>query len=879
MRIHRVRLKNYRGVSECTVELPDEGVTVIEGDNEIGKTSIAEAVALIFSELDSSGKRQVKSIRPVHRDAGPEVEVEITTGEYRFTYCKRWHRTPQTKLELTTPNPEQLTGREAHARVEAILGETLDQDLWEALTVRQGATLGQPHFGGGSLGKALDAAAGGDEVEAGDDALWDRICEERLKYWTRSGRPNLARKSFAGNLDEAKHKKGQIENQLDSLERDSQEAAQRAAEASELVIRSRQATTEEEALDKKWQASHKLRSTVERLTAEFDTARAQQEKAEHAYADRKERISAVDSCGEILASLEAEMEQTDPDRISATEYKQKTEATLAVAREALSEAQEQTELAREDRDYYRNLIEKDQLTERHERVLSAQNDLRTAETILDSSQVDNELVDEIELATIEVARAEAALKGSASVVEARALSAVSVEINGAKVELNEGEANSSEVTDEWELLVPNIVRVRVEAGPGSRDLSAELRDAEERHSRLCARGGVGDLAEARRKADERKEAERTRKTAKQRISEDLRDLTPEVLASKVHGLAKRTAAYAANRGDKPALPGSFENAKQTFRQSELLLERCQNEFDRSKEHDTKATDALQEVEVNAAVDKERLRNASDALAQAEQRLVDDRQNVPDSILREALADAQRKAEQAAVALKVAEKELAAQDPDSIEAMLENARNVSARVQNDLTNNRQRQDELRGRLNAQGEAGLHSQLNEVSSKVEQALMEYESFEARAEAASLLYETFKQHRQEAHQRYIKPFKEQVDKLGRIVFGPTFEVELDTNLRVAKRTLDNKTLDIEQLSVGAREQIGVICRLACAIIVSPNGGGAPVMVDDALGWSDPSRLQAMGAAIAVAGRSCQVIVLTCTPGRYAQVGNAKVIQLPTN
>lgn len=113
---------------------------------------------------------------------------------------------------------------------------------------------------------------------------------------------------------------------------------------------------------------------------------------------------------------------------------------------------------------------------------------------------------------------------------------------------------------------------------------------------------------------------------------------------------------------------------------------------------------------------------------------------------------------------------------------------------------------------------------------------------------------------------------------MFGPTFEVELDGDLRVARRTLDGITLDVDQLSVGAREQLSVICRLACAYIVCSDGGGAPVVIDDALGWSDPSRLQAMGAAIAFAGRQCQVIVLTCTPGRYAHVGNAEVVRLLT-
>ena len=142
--------------------------------------------------------------------------------------------------------------------------------------------------------------------------------------------------------------------------------------------------------------------------------------------------------------------------------------------------------------------------------------------------------------------------------------------------------------------------------------------------------------------------------------------------------------------------------------------------------------------------------------------------------------------------------------------------------------------------------------------------------------LLKETFEKHRQQARQRYIGPFKEQIDQLGRIVFGPTFAVELSDDLRVVRRTLGSTTLDVDQISTGAREQIGVLSRLACAAIVSPDDGGVPVMIDDALGWSDPQRLQTMGAAIKAAGKQCQVIVLTCTPGRYSHVGQAIVVHL---
>ena len=172
--------------------------------------------------------------------------------------------------------------------------------------------------------------------------------------------------------------------------------------------------------------------------------------------------------------------------------------------------------------------------------------------------------------------------------------------------------------------------------------------------------------------------------------------------------------------------------------------------------------------------------------------------------------------------------------------------------------------------------MHTLHSDALSRLQHVKRQHDRTDTRARVALLLRETFEKHRQQARQRYIGPFKEQIDQLGKIVFGPTFAVELSDDLRVVRRTLGSTTLDVDQLSTGAREQIGVLSRLACAAIVSPNDGGVPVMIDDALGWSDPQRLQTMGAAIKGAGKQCQVIVLTCTPGRYSHVGQAKVVHL---
>ena len=878
MRLHRVRLKNYRGVVDCDVEFSAEGVTVVEGDNEVGKSCIPEALEMILNRLDSSSKQPLKAIRPVHQDAGPEVEVEISSGDYRFRYFKRWHRKPETTLEVIAPQREQLTGRQAHERVEAILDETLDRDLWKALTIEQGTEPGLPRFGVPSLGQALDLAAGGTQAASGDDDLWERICAERLRYWTGTGKLSQARKAQIDRIDLAHGKITDLEARLQAIEDSAAEAALLASQESDLVYRRDETAETVNVLSKQWEAIEGLRDQIERLSADHTAAQAQHQVIEGSRQRRHDLVDAVTDRGRELASLEAEVELASPGLALAMQRNEDANSALRAAQNALRIAQEKLRLANDDRDYRRNQIEKEQLHERHERLLRAQENLRLAEVVLDSSQIDDQLVDQIEQAGLEEARAKAALEASVASVEATALSALSVFIKGEEVSMDTDAVQRAHVTDDWDLVVPDIVHVRVLAGHESQDLATDFETAQQEHARLCAQGEVGNLAEARQKADERQEAERIRDQSTETIKENLRDLTPEGLAQKLEGLTKRVTSYPDDRPQAPPLPEDLDEAKKVVSSAENEAAECQTEVRRCESIADTAAEASRQAEIDAAVQAEKLKNARDAMKLAEQKLEEARREQPDNDLDEALSTTATDVQNAATALYQAEVELRAQDPDSQKAKLDNARAVKVKAEDDLKINQGRQRDLRVILESHGEAGLHSQLNEANSEYQRLTQEHQRIESRAQAALLLYQIFEQRRQEAHQRYVAPFKEQIEQLGRIVFGPTFEVELDGDLRVSQRTLHEKTLDLGQLSVGAREQLAVVCRLACAAIVSPDGGGAPVVIDDALGWSDPSRLQAMGAVIAAAGRDCQVIVLTCTPGRYAYVGNAEVVRLPT-
>src|SRR5699024_6218352 len=127
-------------------------------------------------------------------------------------------------------------------------------------------------------------------------------------------------------------------------------------------------------------------------------------------------------------------------------------------------------------------------------------------------------------------------------------------------------------------------------------------------------------------------------------------------------------------------------------------------------------------------------------------------------------------------------------------------------------------------------------------------------SRAEAVQLLRETMNRHLTIAQERYVAPFARAVDRLGRIVFSADFSVEVSPDLAISSRTQDGVTVPFASLSGGAKEQLAVIGRLACAQLVSADEG-APVVLDDSLGFSDPARLARLAAVLNEVGQTAQI------------------------
>ena len=74
---------------------------------------------------------------------------------------------------------------------------------------------------------------------------------------------------------------------------------------------------------------------------------------------------------------------------------------------------------------------------------------------------------------------------------------------------------------------------------------------------------------------------------------------------------------------------------------------------------------------------------------------------------------------------------------------------------------------------------------------------------------------------------------------------------------------------LSIGTREQISILIRLAFAVYLREKGFPAAVILDDALVYADDDRFERMQLALRKAAETVQVLILTCRPRDWREFG----------
>ena len=288
-----------------------------------------------------------------------------------------------------------------------------------------------------------------------------------------------------------------------------------------------------------------------------------------------------------------------------------------------------------------------------------------------------------------------------------------------------------------------------------------------------------------------------------------------------------------------------------------------------------AAKLLAERGVQAARGKEKLEAAQTELSLAGERLAAQRGAVDDDQLAvKAEADAEVSAKAQVLRAGLGD-ELARHQPELVAAELEDADRGAVGVQQRHDQAAASLQEVAMQLKLYGTEGRKGRLDTAETEHQHAAGEFQRVQRRARAAQLLRTVVGRHRHAMRLRYVDPFRGEVERLGRLVFGESFEVDVDSDLRIGHRTLSGRTVPYESLSGGAKEQLGILARLAGAAMVAKEDS-VPVVIDDALGFTDAERLTKMAEVFDAVASDSQVIILTCSPQRYAGVRCAQRIEL---
>ena len=172
------------------------------------------------------------------------------------------------------------------------------------------------------------------------------------------------------------------------------------------------------------------------------------------------------------------------------------------------------------------------------------------------------------------------------------------------------------------------------------------------------------------------------------------------------------------------------------------------------------------------------------------------------------------------------------------------------------------------------------LNKLEEKYIYITNNHNATSQKAKAIKMLHELFTQEQQQLADKLTKPLAEKIKYYLEPVFGRTVNVSLKQEAGQFKEFLisrDNMgTFSFDTLSGGTKEQFSAAVRLAMAEVLSADfDDRLPILFDDAFTNSDENRILNIQPMLDRASqKGVQVIVLTCHPGSYANLGAKQVM-----
>jgi energy-coupling factor transporter ATP-binding protein EcfA2 len=865
MKIRAIRLREVGLFHEAiAVEGFSGGLDVLAGPNELGKSTLLKALERLFFSKHGSTAREIEALRAQGTGA-PLIEADFEAQGRLWRLRKRFVTTKETVLTDVAAGTVTARGDDAHAAALELIGAEDDGRggtghvglVW----VRQKASLADvaPET---TKGDALHRAIATEiEEAAGSGALRSvrtRAQAELDALLTKERKaPRDAYKAAIDRRRQLQERHAAALARADVAEHRLTELAALRARQAELT-RPELAAAREAALADMGRKVEAARVARERrqlaaARAKAQTSRLQQLAAERdAIAGRVREREALDlALSEYKPALDKTLQQEAAVREEGTRLAERRQALadeMAAARRQQEAclAAEQATAAR-----LRHAELSAQLA-KAEAAARLRDDLARELAPMPASET---LLREAEAASRAIAAHEARLAAAAPSIEIAYLKGGKTRILADGKPLADGAR--LEPTEPVTLEIPGVGRITVapardaDAADAQRELAAHRAAL----GQALAAMGVADLAAARAFLAERHDKELRHRSAAAEVS---------VLAR--HGI-ERLARDVAEQAEAAAvaLPADLpERAAVEARIADLdrSLSGLDRQLQEARERFMTAREAS--VRLGAQVEQEQQRRDAlvTALAGADApahmaRLgadVAEAETAAHAAIREEAAWADAAPADEAFAALAGEQHRLEHESREAAAALAGVKEALARIEGELARDR--------------EQDLQANVEEIGGELEAADMVVKRYEREADALELLLEVLDEAARGVHERRTRPLLARLGPYLEAVL-PEARLALDGKLAATALVRAGTSEALERLSDGTREQIAVVTRLALGRLLAETGAPLPVILDDALVYSDDERLARLFGVLGRAAEHHQVIVLTCHARAFAGLG----------
>lgn len=873
MKLRRFRIEQLRQFRKpLVVDQLTPGINLFVGPNESGKSSIVRALRAAFFERHRSSS--VEDLQPWGDSAAtPTIALEFDWEGERWALSKSFLRQRRCDLRI---GGQTLNGEEAEERLAALLGFELSgrgaskPEHWGVpglLWIEQGAgqDIAQPVLHAGKHLQAVLGSSLGEMMSSGGDALIAKVERQRAELLTAQGRPraqyldaieaHAALQTEAAVLDE---RIVQYRGQVDRLASLQAELQRDEAEQLWTVYRTQMSAAQEKLNEiAGWERSqiHEYEA-LQACEANIATSMALLQRFADQQTECGQREVVLQAARETLRLRQAEEPALNARLQQARTAFGAARSLLQAARNAEQQAGWQTELTRLE-------LELADGEQRVARVEILQTQLIAQRARLQQLQLAPRALKALRALGPQLLALEVRQQALATRLRFELETGEQLLLDGETL-VGQGERL---LLSEAELQLPGGGRLRIL--PGGEDVASLQREGLRLHDEQASllRGlGVASLAEAELRAEEA----RTVQEAVQRDEAVLQSLAPAGLADlqarQQQGLSRQTALHEllANAVPVDAAPLVVSAAQQQLDAAERVLQ------DSEQSHAQWRSNCL-------------LASQAAEAAQREWQQLEAALQLPDRLQREQAAQAQlielrARATQLQAALELRAGQIAAANAGLLRQDVERLRRSAEALENSVRQRRIEVERLRASLSAHDAEGLEERAALLAAECERAGRREAELGRRARALDLLLGLLQTQRQALTRQLQEPLQRHLQRYVGLLFPGA---SLSVNEQLVPELLlrpgrgaeggggGEEYSRFDALSFGAREQMGLISRLAYADLLHEAGRPTLLILDDALVHSDGERLHAMKRVLFDAAERHQILLFSCHPQHWRDLG----------